>query len=187
MTQETHNADAVEETNAEDVEAAGEVEAPNDADANAGAPPAPEHACGLDDRGAPTEAPPPDELPAHQRITTATKSGSYLTCNSCSETQAEPPTQWPRRPSIRRTATRLCLARKTDRTAARAPRAPPTCPHPQPTRFPVVLPRRAQTARVGCLVAESGMCDKGAPLTPAEIKKRASVAVPFTLGTHDVQ
>ena len=31
------------------------------------------------------------------------------------------------------------------------------------------------------------MCDKGAPLTPAEAKKGASVAVPFILGTHDVR
>ena len=38
---------------------------------------------------------------------------------------------------------------------------------------------------VCCLVAESGMCDKGAPLTLAEVKKGASVAVPFTLETHD--
>ena len=29
------------------------------------------------------------------------------------------------------------------------------------------------------------MCDKGAPLTPAEVKKGALVAVPFALGTHD--
>ena len=37
----------LEETNAGDGEAAGEVEAPNDADPNAGAPPAPERAGGL--------------------------------------------------------------------------------------------------------------------------------------------
>jgi hypothetical protein len=31
------------------------------------------------------------------------------------------------------------------------------------------------------------MCDKGAPLTPAEVKVKTggSVAVPFTLGAHD--
>ena len=38
----------------------------------------------------------------------------------------------------------------------------------------------------GCLVAESGMCDKGAPLAPAEVKKGALVAVPFALGSHHV-
>ena len=62
------------ETNAGDGEAAGEVKAPSDVDPNIGAPPAPEHADGLDDRGAPIETPPSEELPAHRRITTATKS-----------------------------------------------------------------------------------------------------------------
>ena len=44
----------------------------------------------------------------------------------------------------------------------------------------------AADGAVGCLVAESGMCDKGAPLTPAEVKKGALVAVPFALGSHHV-
>jgi len=44
----------------------------------------------------------------------------------------------------------------------------------------------ASDAAVGCLVAESGMCDKGAPLAPAEVKKGALVAVPFALGSHHV-
>ena len=44
----------------------------------------------------------------------------------------------------------------------------------------------AADAAVGCLVAESGMCDKGAPLAPAEVTKGALVAVPFALGSHHV-
>ena len=44
----------------------------------------------------------------------------------------------------------------------------------------------AADAAVGCLVAESGMCDKGAPLTSEEVKKGAVVAVPFALGSHHV-
>ena len=36
----------------------------------------------------------------------------------------------------------------------------------------------AADATVSCLVAGSGMCDQGAPLTPAEVKKGTLVAVP---------
>ena len=63
-----------EKKSAGDGNAGGKEAAPSSTDPNAGAPPAPEPAGGLDDRGAPTETPPLEELPAHRRITTATKS-----------------------------------------------------------------------------------------------------------------
>ena len=73
------DAGTAEKTNAGDGEAVGEMAASSDVDPNSGAPPAPKHAGGLDDRGAPTETPPSEELPAHRRITTAA-------CRSCFET-----------------------------------------------------------------------------------------------------
>ena len=59
------DAGTAEKKSAGDGDAGGEEAAPSGTDPNAGAPPAPEHAEGLDDRGAPTETPPPEELCLH--------------------------------------------------------------------------------------------------------------------------
>ena len=67
--------DAGMETPARDGDgnAGGEEAAPSGTESTGRAPPAPEHADGLDGHAAPTETPPSEERPAHLRITTATK------------------------------------------------------------------------------------------------------------------